>query len=103
MDIFAKVVEGLLWSEAVEARLFVAVFNSLEHAGDADLDELIEVACGDGEKFDAFEQRVGGILRLFQNPAVKGHPGFVTANYWGFGTGGWFRHRHLSHTNFADY
>ena len=52
VDIFAEVVERLLRGEAVESRFFVAVFNSLQHAGDTDFDEFIEVAGGDGEELD---------------------------------------------------
>ena len=88
VDILAEVVEGLLRGEAVEPRLFVAIFNALQDAGDADFDELIEVAGGDGEDLDALKDGVGGVLRLFEDAAVEGHPGFVAANYQGFGTGG---------------
>jgi hypothetical protein len=46
----------------------------LEDSGDADLDELVEVARGDGEKFDALEERVGGVVGFFQNAAVELEP-----------------------------
>jgi hypothetical protein len=49
----------------------------LEDSGDADLDELVEVARGDGEKFDALEERVGGVVGFFQNAAVELEPTLV--------------------------
>jgi len=60
-------------------RLIEAVLNALEQAGDADLDEFVQVAGGDSEKFDAFEEGVGGVLGFFEDALVEAHPGLVAA------------------------
>ena len=43
-------------------------------SGDADHVELVEVVGGDGDVAQAFQQRMAGILRLFQHPLVEGQP-----------------------------
>ena len=72
-------VERFAEGGAVGRRFVVAVFNALQDAGDANLEELVEIAGGDGEEFDALEQRVGGVLGFFQHTAVEAQPGFVAA------------------------
>ena len=52
-------------------------FDLLQDAGDADLQKLVEVAGGDGEKLDALEQRVGGVVGLFEDAAVELKPRLV--------------------------
>jgi hypothetical protein len=47
------------------------MFDLLEKAGDSHLDEFIQIAGGDGQKFDSFEQGVAFIERFFENPAVE--------------------------------
>ena len=42
--------------------------------GDANLEELIEVRAHDSEKLDPFEQRLGWVLRLFKDSAIKLKP-----------------------------
>ena len=48
-------VQGLLRGEAVEARLRVSIFNTLHDAGYPDFDEFIQVAGGNGQKFNPLE------------------------------------------------
>ena len=63
-----------------------AFFKALQDACNADLDELIEVASGDGEELDAFEQRIGGVVGFFQDAAVELKPALVAideaATWW---------------------
>ena len=46
----------------------------LLQAGDANLVELREVGVDDRKELHAFHQRVAGVLRLLQDPAVEGEP-----------------------------
>ena len=48
--------------------------NLLQDAGDADLDELVQVAGRDGEELHALKQRVRDIVSLFEYPAVELKP-----------------------------
>ena len=43
-------------------------------AGDANLEEFIEIRAHDPEKFDPLEQRLGRVLRFFQDAAVELEP-----------------------------
>ena len=54
-----------------------AFFEALQDAGDADLDELVEVAGGDGEELDALEQGIGGVVGFFEDAAVELQPALV--------------------------
>jgi hypothetical protein len=54
------------------------VLGLLHQASDADLDELVQVARGDGEKFYAFEQRIAFVARLFEDALIELHPGKVS-------------------------
>ncbi len=67
-------------------------FHALEDTGDANLDELIEVAGGDSEEFDALEERVGSVVGLFEDAAVELKPALVaideTATGWQGGSFG---------------
>ena len=40
-------------------------------AGHPDHEELVQVGTDDGQEFDAFEQRIGGVPRLFQHAPLK--------------------------------
>ena len=75
---FRQRIQGLLRRHQVWTRLVVAVFNALQNSGDANLKELIQIAGGDGEKFDPLQQRIGVILGFFQHAPVEVHPGFVS-------------------------
>ena len=81
VDVFGEGVEALLFGKAVivvAAGLVVAVFNALQNACDADLNEFVEVGRGDGEELDAFEEWVGFVLRFFEHATIEEEPGFVT-------------------------
>ena len=67
--------EHFFGNAAVGARLAVAVLDLLQHAGDANLDELVQVAGGDREKLHALEQRIGRVAGLFENALVELQPG----------------------------
>ena len=63
-----------LRSKSVRARLGLAVLNALHQAAYSNLEELVEVSGGDGQKLDAFQQRVARVLGLLQHAAVEGKP-----------------------------
>ena len=44
-------------------------------ARDADHEEFVEVAAGDGEELEAFQRGHGGVARLFEHPLVECDPG----------------------------
>jgi hypothetical protein len=46
----------------------------LFHDGNADLEKLVEIRAKDGEKFYALNERLGRILRFFENAPVKLEP-----------------------------
>ena len=47
----------------------------LAQAGDADLEELVEVAGEDRQELDPLEERIAGIARLVEDPRVELEPG----------------------------
>ena len=49
-------------------------FDLLFDSSDANLEKLIEIRAENGEKFHPLEQRLGRVLRLFQDAAVKFEP-----------------------------
>jgi len=59
---------------AVNPALTDLAFDLLFDAGYAHLEELVEIGMGDAEKLEPFEQRVGGIKRLVQDPLVEFQP-----------------------------
>ncbi len=61
--------------EAVRPGFGVSVFDLLHQSGHAHFEEFIQVAGGDGKKFQALEQRVLLILRFFEDAAIEGQPG----------------------------
>ncbi len=73
-------IQGLPRSEPIKPRLCVSIFNTLHDAGDANLDKLIEVAGGNGEELDPFEQGILGILGFFEHPAVEAQPRFIATD-----------------------
>jgi hypothetical protein len=79
LGFFLDGIEGFAQGSAVGRGLVVAVFDALQDACNANLEELIEIAGGNGEKLDSLKEGVGGILRLFEDAAVEAEPGFVTA------------------------
>ena len=58
-------------AHAVRAEFGDAGIQLRIQAGHADHEELIQVGADDGQELDAFEQRIGGILRLFQHAPLK--------------------------------
>jgi hypothetical protein len=74
LHIVDQVVEGFLGSQAIRTALFVSVFNPLQHSGDANLHELIEIAGGYGQELYSLQQRIGGILGFLQDTPVEAHP-----------------------------
>ena len=66
--------QALARREAVGRCHFVARAALPREGGDADHEELVEVVRGDGEKLDAFEQRVRVRLRLRENALVERKP-----------------------------
>ena len=77
MDFRGELGEGLFRNAAVRIGLAISVLRLLHQARESHLDEFVQVARGDAEKFHALEQRIAGIARLFENPLVKLHPGKV--------------------------
>ena len=53
--------------------LAVGAHLLLQHR-DANHEELVEVGADDGEKLDAFEERVAAIARLVEHPLVERQP-----------------------------
>ena len=64
----------VLRRQAVGAGLGVAVFDPLQQAGHADLEELIQIAGGDGQELDPLQHGIALVLGLFQHAAVEGQP-----------------------------
>ena len=50
------------------------VLDLLLDAGDADLEEFIEIGGDDAEKAEAFEQRLAFVLGFLQYAAIEGQP-----------------------------
>jgi hypothetical protein len=48
--------------------------------GDANLEKLVEVRAEDGQEFDALDQRLGGVLRFFQDAPVEFEPAQLAVN-----------------------
>ena len=71
--------QGLLEGRAVGVEFGVAVFDTLQHAGYADLDKFVQIAGGDGQKLNALEEGIGFVLSFFEHTAVEIEPGFVSA------------------------
>ncbi len=67
--------ELLLGRPAVGRPGDLAGLDLLAQAGDADLEELVEVAGEDGQELDPLEQRVAFVARLVQDPGVEVEPG----------------------------
>ena len=79
-------VEPLLMREPAivgQLRQAAVFFQALQYAGNANLDEFIQIAAGDGEKFHLFQQWVGGVVSLFQHSAVEEQPAFVAVDVTG--------------------
>jgi hypothetical protein len=101
MEPVAEFVEASGGSEAAFVGLLgkaEGFFELLEDAGDADFDELVEVAGGNGEELDALEQRIGAVFGFFEDAAIEEEPALVAIDEAAFrvsakgleGRGLWF-------------
>ena len=63
-----------LGSASVRSRIGLAVLYALHQAAYSNLEELVEIAGGDGQKLDPFQQRVAWVLGFLQHAAVEGKP-----------------------------
>ena len=77
MDFFGQLGQSLVGRSAIGARLAIAVLGLLHQAGQANLDELVQVAGGDSQKFHAFQKGIAGIAGFFEDALIKVHPGEV--------------------------
>ena len=66
--------ELLLGGPAVGRAGDLAGLDLLAQTGDADLEELVEVAGEDGQELDPFEQRVALVARLVEDARVEFEP-----------------------------
>ena len=66
--------ENFVLRAAVGAGVAVSLLDLLQEAGEADLDELVEIARGDGQEFHALEERIRRIARFFENALVELQP-----------------------------
>ena len=73
-------IQGLARRQAVEARFGIPVFNALHDAGNANFDKLIQIAGGNGQELDPFQQGIVWILGFFEHTAVKAQPRFIAAD-----------------------
>ena len=71
MHLVAHPLEQFGGRDAVLARLAAADSELLLDAGDADLEEFVEVARHDAQEAQAFEQRNGGVGGLGQHAALE--------------------------------
>ena len=74
VDAGADLLELLARIEAVGAGFDDARVALLHETGDADLEKLVEVAAGDGQKAHPLDQRMAVALRLFEHAAVEREP-----------------------------
>jgi hypothetical protein len=79
VDVLGDGGQGVLQRHAVRSRLGIAVFNPLQDAGDANLDELVQIAGRDGQKLHPLEERIGLVLGLLQHAAIEAEPRLVPA------------------------
>ena len=73
-DLVADGVQGLGGGQAVGGRIGAAGGQLLLQAGDADLEELVEVVGEDGQEARPFQQRVADVGRLEEDARVELQP-----------------------------
>src|SRR3546814_3146863 len=71
MDQLADPRQGLMGLQAVGTRLFSGKGDLLLQAGDANLEELVQVAGKDQQELEPLQQRVGLVQRLLQHADVE--------------------------------
>ncbi len=77
---YAELFQPLLERQSALVRalwLVEAVLDALQQAGHADLHELVQIVGRNGKKLHPLQQRIGGVLGLFQNTLVEEHPALV--------------------------
>ena len=67
----------------IQAAFHARTFNLLLQSGDAHFKKLIEVGISDAEKFEPFEQRVGGIQGFLHHTVVKFQPAELSIDEMG--------------------
>ena len=80
VETIAEAIQALVLGEASGVHMLrqaEAFFEPLQNACDTDLDELIEIAGGDGEELYTLKQRVGGVVSLFEDAAIELEPALV--------------------------
>ena len=55
----------------------ISVLHLLQQPGDSHLNEFIEIAGGDGEELDSFQQRIAFVQSFFEHTPVESQPGLV--------------------------
>jgi len=86
----ADAFELLARREAVEAEIGGTGVGLLDEAGDADLEEFVEIRADDREEFDALEEGIGVALGLLEDATVEVEPALLAVGVEGavFGCGG---------------
>src|SRR6266404_9245022 len=69
-----NLIEGLGWAQTIRGDIARLAFDLLLDAGDADLEELVQVRAENGEKLNSFEQRLGRVLRFFKDATIEFEP-----------------------------
>ena len=67
--------EDLFRYSSVGTGLAIPVLGLLHQAGKAHLDELVQIARGNAQKFHTLQERITWVTRLFENPLIELHPG----------------------------
>lgn len=80
VDQLADPRQGLVRQQAVGAGLLAGEGDLLLQAGDADLEEFVEVAREDEEELQPLQERVGLVQRLFQHADVELQLGELAMN-----------------------
>src|SRR5580698_9917274 len=73
-------IKSLAGRQSIEAGLGVAILNALHDAGHTDLDKLIQVAGGNCQELDPFENWIVGVLGFFEDATIKAQPRFIAAD-----------------------
>ena len=94
-DLAARLRERLRGAPSVGRELRVARLDLLLEAGDADLEELVEVDREDRQEADPLEERVALVARLVQDACIEVEPGELAIDVrngrrgcWGVDDGG---------------
>jgi len=69
------------------------VFQLLQQTADPDLEKFIQIAGGDGQKFDPLKQGIAQVFGFFEHAPVKFQPGFFAVQKKGAAAGGHSCHK----------